>query len=142
MFSPNAENDWKEVKITKTLKQQTAGMSTAQSLAVAKRAGVVTTEKKFGAAENKSAHSGGGANLKKLEDSTEEFKHATVDKSLSRAIQQARLAKKMTQKDLATAINERPQIIQQYEAGTAIPNPQLLNKLDRALGIHLPRPRK
>ena len=52
--------------------------------------------------------------MKKLEDSTEEFKHQTIDRSLSKAIQQARLAKKMTQKELATAINERPQIIQQY----------------------------
>lgn len=70
------------------------------------------------------------------------FAHATVDKELSKAIAAARLAKKMTQKELATAINERPQIIQEYEAGKAIPNPQILNKLDRALGIHLPRKRK
>ena len=86
-----------------------------------------------------SAHSATGANLKRLEESNEEFKHNTVDRSLSQAIQQARLAKKLTQKDLATAINEKPQIIQQYESGQAIPNPQILLKLDRALGIHLPR---
>ena len=77
--------------------------------------------------------------MKRLEESNEEFKHNTVDRSLSQAIQQARLAKKLTQKDLATAINEKPQIIQQYESGQAIPNPQILLKLDRALGIHLPR---
>jgi putative transcription factor len=80
--------------------------------------------------------------LKKLEDSTEEFKHSTVDKSLSKAITAARLAKKMTQADLARMINERPQIIQQYESGQAIPNPQILGKLDRALGTHLPRGKK
>jgi putative transcription factor len=39
-----------------------------------------------------------------LEDSSDEFKHSTVDRSLSQAIAQARLAKKMSQKDLATAI--------------------------------------
>jgi putative transcription factor len=48
----------------------------------------------------------------------------------------------MTQKDLATAINEGAKVIQQYEAGTAIPNPQVLLKLDKALGIHLPRNKK
>ena len=32
---------------------------------------MVSTERRFGAAENKSAHTGGGSNLKKLEDSTE-----------------------------------------------------------------------
>lgn len=99
--------------------------------------------------------------MRKLEESTEEFKHDTVDKSLSKAISAARLAKKMTQKDLATAIkyvshifpcaynmfdiifsSERPQVIQEYESGKAIPNPQIINKLDRALGTHLPRGRK
>jgi hypothetical protein len=42
--------------------------------------------------------------MRKLEDSSDEFKHGTVDKSLSKSIAQARLAKKMSQKDLATAI--------------------------------------
>jgi putative transcription factor len=65
-----------------------------------------------------------------------------VNANLSKAIQQARIAKSMTQKALATAINEKPQVIQQYESGQAIPNPQVLNKLDRALGIHLPRKKK
>ena len=48
----------------------------------------------------------------------------------------------MTQQQLATAINEKVQIIQEYESGKAIPNPQIINKLDRALGIHLPRGKK
>lgn len=29
-----------------------------------------------------------------------------------------------------------------YEQGKAIPNPQILSKLDRVLGVHLPRPAK
>jgi putative transcription factor len=48
----------------------------------------------------------------------------------------------MTQAQLATAINERPQIIQEYENGKAIPNAGVINKLDRALGCHLPRSKK
>jgi putative transcription factor len=108
----------------------------------AKISGDVSTERRFGAAENKSAHSAVGTGLKKLEDSTEEFKHNTVDKNLSKAITAARMAKKMSQADLARQINERPQIIQQYESGQAIPNPQILSKLDRALGTHLPRGKK
>ena len=77
-----------------------------------------------------------------MEESTEDFKHASVNKELSKAIAQARLAKKMTQAQLATAINERPQVIQQYECGQAIPNSQIISKLDKALGIHLPRGKK
>lgn len=130
--------DWETVTLSKTQKQKTAGLSTARALSAAKAAGVVETEKRHAVAASATT----GISLKKLEDSTEEFKHATVSASLSKAIAQARQAKKMTQAQLATAINERAQIIQEYESGKAIPNPSILNKLDRALGIHLPRGKK
>ena len=83
-----------------------------------------------------------GAAAAKLDRETDQLKHQTVDKSLSKAIMQARLAKKMNQKALGTMINEKPQVIQQYEAGKAIPNPQIISKLERALGCRLPRPKK
>lgn len=134
-----ADQDWETVTFSKTAKQKAAGLSSAQAIAQGKMSGVIATEKKFGAAGNKSAHTGAGAGLKKLEDSTEEFSHKSVGKELSKSLAQARLAKKMTQAQLATAINEKPHVIQNYESGQAIPNPQILNKLDRALGIHLPR---
>jgi putative transcription factor len=133
------DQDWTPVIIQKTDKQKVAGLSSAHAVAKQRLAGNVETEQKIGAAQNKSAHSSGGLGMKKLEESTEEFKHNTVNQTLSKAISQARIAKKLTQKELATAINEKPQIIQEYESGKAIPNPQILNKLDRALGIHLPR---
>lgn len=138
-FNPNAAQDWTPVVLTKTSKQKAAGKSSAHAIAQQKMAGEIATEKKFGAAENKSAHSGGGAGMKKLEESTEDFKHGTVSRTLSTAISQARQAKKMTQAQLAQAINERQQVIQQYESGQAIPNGQILVKLDRALGTRLPR---
>jgi ribosome-binding protein aMBF1 (putative translation factor) len=55
---------------------------------------------------------------------------------------QARTAKKMTQKELATAINEKPQVVAEYESGKAIPNGQIISKLERQLGVKLPRPGK
>jgi putative transcription factor len=80
---------------------------------------------------------------RKLEDSELEVgKIPTVDKSLSKAIMQARTAKKMTQKDLATAINEKPQLVAEYESGKAVPNPQIITKMERKLGCKLPRPGK
>ena len=113
-----------------------AGLS-GKSLSAARASGAaVSTEARSGAARSNSAH------LAKLEDSDDVYKHTTVDKSLSKAITQARMAKKMTQAQLAQAINERPQIVGEYESGKAIPNPGILNKLDRALGIHLPRNKK
>jgi len=79
---------------------------------------------------------------KKLEEATEVGTIAKVDKSLSKAIMQARTVKNMTQKDLATAINEKPQVVAEYESGKAIPNPQIISKLERQLGCKLPRPGK
>jgi putative transcription factor len=38
---------------------------------------------------------------------------------------------------LAQAINEKPQIVNEYEAGKAIPNNQILGKLERTLGVKL-----
>jgi putative transcription factor len=80
-------------------------------------------------------------NARKIEES-EELKHAKVDKDLSKAIMQARMAKKMTQKDLATKINEKPQVVGEYESGKAIPNGQIIVKMERVLGVKLPRPGK
>jgi ribosome-binding protein aMBF1 (putative translation factor) len=51
----------------------------------------------------------------------------------------ARLAKEpsMTQKDLATKVNEKPSVINDYESGRAVPNQQVLSKIERALGVKL-----
>jgi putative transcription factor len=97
---------------------------------------------RFGAGGNASAHSATIMSARKLEEADDVSRIAKVDKSLSKAIMQARTAKKMTQKDLATAINEKPQVIGQYESGKAVPNPQIIAKLERKLGCKLPRPGK
>ena len=61
-----------------------------------------------------------------------------VGLSVSKAIQQARQAKGFTQKDLATKINEKPTVVNEYESGRAPnPNQQILAKLERALGVKL-----
>ena len=57
--------------------------------------------------------------------------------SLLQAIQAARLALKLSQKDVAQKVNEKPSVIQDYESGKAIPNPQILAKLERTLGVKL-----
>lgn len=132
------QTDWEPVVLKKKPlgTRKALGSASAASVQAGKMTGAVGTEARSGTGRNHSAH------LAKLEDSSDVFKHNTVDKSLSKAITAARMAKKMTQAQLATACNERPQIIQEYENGKAIPNPQVLNKLDRALGVHLPRNKK
>jgi len=44
---------------------------------------------------------------------------------------------KLSQKDVAQKVNEKPSVIQDYESGKAIPNPQVLSKLERVLGVKL-----
>ncbi|RVW19548.1 Multiprotein-bridging factor 1a [Vitis vinifera] len=60
-----------------------------------------------------------------------------VPTELKKSIMQARMDKKLTQSQLAQMINEKPQIIQEYESGKAIPNQQIIVKLERALGVKL-----
>ena len=83
------------------------------------------TSKKFTAGTNKNAATGGGQNLAKLENETEVFEHERVSTELKKQIQQGRIAKKLTQAQLAQLINEKPQIINEYENGKAIPNAQV-----------------
>ena len=43
----------------------------------------------------------------------------------------------MTQKELATKANEKPQVVNEYESGKAVPNQAVISKLERALGVKL-----
>ena len=60
-----------------------------------------------------------------------------VPTELKKAIQQARLDKKLTQAQLGQLVNEKPNVIQEYENGKAIPAPAVLSKLSRVLGVQL-----
>jgi putative transcription factor len=72
-----------------------------------------------------------------LDRETEELKHKAIDCTVARAIQQGRQGKGLSQKDLATKINEKPQIVNDYEAGRGIPNNIVLGKMERVLGVKL-----
>merc|ERR1712039_1167450 len=87
---------------------------------------------------NRSAHAV-VPNARKLDEQSEAFRHETVSHDFKISLQQARLAKKTTQASLAQAINEKSSIINDYESGRAIPNGAIINKLNRALGVRLPR---
>lgn len=60
-----------------------------------------------------------------------------VAPTVGKTIGQARQAKGLTQKDLGSKINEKPSVIQEYESSKAIPNPQVLAKMERVLGVKL-----
>lgn len=75
----------------------------------------------------------GAARARRAEAETEEFKIKTVDRSAAAEIRELRTKKGWTQKQLAQAINERPDVVRAWESGTAIPNGQLLVRMRRAL---------
>ena len=73
----------------------------------------------------------------KLEDE-ELGTHKKVPLSMAKMIQQGRIAKGFkTQKDLAIALGVNVSIIGSYESGRAIPDPSVLQKLRRVLGVKL-----
>jgi len=83
-----------------------------------------------------------GMSARKLEEDTESLKHETVSKDLKKSIQQARQAKNMTQKQLAQALVMDVKIVNEYESGKAIPNNAVIAKMEKALGVKLPRAAK
>jgi len=83
--------------------------------------------------------SGRGAKNARLDEATAAGKVERVSLTLRKAIQQGRQAKKMTQKQLATAINVKQSVVNEYESGKAVPNNAIISKMERALGCRLPR---
>lgn len=76
-------------------------------------------------------------NARKLDEGTEPAALEKVPTEVRHAIQKARLEKKMSQAELAKQINERPQVVQEYENGKAVPNQAVLAKMERVLGVKL-----
>ncbi|KAG5456993.1 MAG: hypothetical protein BJ554DRAFT_3110 [Olpidium bornovanus] len=60
-----------------------------------------------------------------------------VSLDVGKAMMRARMEKQLTQKEVGEKINEKANVINDYEAGRAVPNQQILAKLERALGVKL-----
>ena len=136
--SLQTNQDWAPVVWQKAAPKGKSAKSATEVNAARRTGGYVETDKKFAGGTNTSAHST-VPNAKKLDENGETFRHATVSHEFKTALQQARLAKKMTQSSLATAINEKSSVINEYESGKAIPNGAIINKLNKALGVRLPK---
>ncbi|KAF4518327.1 hypothetical protein B566_EDAN009115 [Ephemera danica] len=110
----------------------------ATAVNAARRQGVaVDTQQKWGAGQNKQHQT--TKNTAKLDRETEELKHDKVSLDIGKLIQQGRQAKGWSQKELATKVNEKPQVINDYEAGRAIPNQIILGKIERVIGYLVSR---
>uniref|UniRef100_A0A3B5KKJ8 Endothelial differentiation-related factor 1 n=1 Tax=Takifugu rubripes TaxID=31033 RepID=A0A3B5KKJ8_TAKRU len=95
----------------------------------------IETTKKWSAGQNKQHLV--SKNTAKLDRETEELHHDRIPLEVGKVIQKGRQDKGLTQKDLATKVNEKPQVIADYECGKAIPNNQIMGKIERVLGLKL-----
>lgn len=131
-----AEADWDEVTYIRKRQPKSGQLKTQQALSAAQRQGVeIETSKKYAGGQNKQHLA--SKNTAKLDRETEELHHEHVTLDTAKLIQQARQAKGWTQKDLATKINEKQQVVNEYESGKAIPNNAVMSKLERNLGVKL-----
>lgn len=129
-------DDWDTVTYLRKKAPSTGALRTDKAVNQARRAGgEVETSKKYGAGGNK--QSGAAKNTATLDQETEELKHDHVSRNFALALQKARNDKGFTQKDFATRINEKPQVVSEYEQGKAIPNQQIIGKMERTLGVKL-----
>lgn len=107
-------------------------------LNAARRVGaVVATDKKVTAGLNKAHQGTDHQRIAKLDRENEVAPPPKIAPTVGKAIQTARMEKQLSQKDLAQKVNEKPSVIQDYESSKAIPNPQILSKLERTLGVKL-----
>jgi len=119
--------DWEPVVLKKTGKQLEMNKNNCNK--------TIVPNKNYTANKNNTANK--NISTKILEDDIDNFEIKTVSRSLSVQIQQARIAKKITQKELAQKLNSQPSIIQSYENGKAIPNGEFLAKMSKILGVRL-----
>ena len=127
------DQDWTPVTLNKRQKKPKTAAEKQAQLVNAQRKGEVVAVNK--GVSNKQKQ--GPDNYSKIAASEDAEHVETVSIDVARAIQQARVAKGWTQKELATKINEQQKVIGDYEAGRAIPNNQVLGKLERVLGVKL-----
>ncbi|XP_059850391.1 endothelial differentiation-related factor 1 homolog [Hypanus sabinus] len=131
-----AESDWDTVTVLRKKGPSAAQAKSKQAITSAQRRGEdVETTKKWAAGQNKQHTI--TKNTAKLDRETEELHHERVSLTVGKLIQQGRQNMGMNQKDLATRISEKPQVIADYEAGKAIPNNQVLGKIERVIGLKL-----
>lgn len=126
--------DWEPVVLHKS-KPKAQDLRNPKAVNQALRSGAeVQTIKKFDAGSNKKTAP--VVSARKLDEGTEPAALEKVPTEVRQAIQKARL-EKMSQAELAKQINERPQVVQEYENGKAVPNQAVLAKMERVLGVKL-----
>ncbi|TPX58565.1 hypothetical protein SpCBS45565_g07967 [Spizellomyces sp. 'palustris'] len=130
-------SSWDDVTVIRKRPETSKALKSESAVNAARRAGgSVSSEKKSTTNAQRAGIDAGKA--AKIDNETEDFTVERLGLSVAKAIQQARQAKGLTQKDLATKINEKSTVVNEYETGKAAnPNQQVLAKMERVLGVKL-----
>lgn len=128
--------DWTPVVIHKRQAKSSELRDPKAVNAALRSGGEIQVTKKLDGGMNKKTPST-TINVRKLDQETAPLAFEKVAPEVKHAIQKARMDKKWTQAQLAQQINEPPKVIQEHESGKAIPNQQILAKLERVLGVKL-----
>ena len=130
--------DWDSKTTIGSKRQISTTTKKSSDLNAARRAGaVVSTDKKVAGGVNKAHQGTDHQRIAKLDRENEVAPPVKVTASVGRAIMDGRAALQLSQKDLAQKINEKPSVLQDYESGRAVPNPQILGKMERILKVKL-----
>ncbi|KAJ1960118.1 multiprotein-bridging factor 1 [Dipsacomyces acuminosporus] len=131
-------SDWDNVTVLKKHAPRPTVARTQAAVNAARREGAVVDTERRSTVANRGHHvDTDHRRIAALDRSDDVQAPSTVNLSVGKAIMQARQAKGWTQKDLAVRINEKNTVVNEYESSRAIPNQQILGKLERALGVKL-----
>lgn len=132
-MSSSSDQDWEQ----RVLKKDNRVKTTEEKLKTGEMVKVVRQ------GINKNSKSTSGSSKSDNDFDPENIsKPVTSTLELKLAIQQARTTKKWTQSDLDKLCNFPSGTIRDYENGTAVIKADQLNKLNKAFGVKLPRPKK
>ena len=92
--------------------------------------------------ELKPSTNSGRSQEQKLDDVTEAKPMPKSTQELRVSLQKARIAKKLNQKQLAGLLGLNAPQIAKYENGKEVPSNAMLAKIERVLGVKLPRVKK
>ena len=128
----NFTQDWTPYSWNKTNEKRKDETKEQHINRLKKVTGAVSTINKTSG--NKQTISLDSSKLKKIENEEDTFVLPKVSLSMGKKIAKLRCEKKLSQKDLAFQLSLNVKIIQDYEASKAIPNPIIINKMERILG--------
>lgn len=131
MSYTNSENDWDHV----TILHKSESTLRKQAKDKMSKGGLTDAQTRFGAGQNKQHID--DVNTRKLDENDDGGTHKKIPRETSQTIQRVRNEKGLKREQLAQKINIKSNLLAEYEEGKAIPNQQILNKLEHVLGVYL-----